>query len=209
MSKAAVPGRLSPAGLAPVCLHRVCRDRLRTSGAAPGDLGLCSHSPVPGLPGRMFIGAEKRLDVGFHAAQARRGYLARGGLLRRASHDAYGEWETGLARLSPLNATPAMSKLVAVRFRDMVTHADSVLWAMRWEAIDPGGTLIPALDADIRLTPAGEQATWLAVSGAYRPPLGSTGTGMDRVSLHPIAQSMIQAFTSHIGAAIAPSAAPL
>ena len=162
-----------------------------------------------GLPDRMFIGAEKRLDVGFHAAQARRGYLARGGLLRRASHDAYGEWETGLARLSPLNATPAMSKLVAVRFRDMVTHADSVLWAMRWEAIDPGGTLIPALDADIRLTPAGEQATWLAVSGAYRPPLGSTGTGMDRVSLHPIAQSTIQAFTSHIGAAIAPSAAPL
>jgi hypothetical protein len=156
----------------------------------------------------MFIGAEKQLDVGFHAAQARMGYLARGGLLRRASHDAYGEWETGLARVSPLNATPAMSKLVAVRFRDMVPHADSALWTMRWEALDPAGTLTPALDADIRLTPAGEQATWLAVSGAYRPPLGRAGTGTDLASLHPIAQSTIQAFTNHIGTAIAP-AAPL
>jgi hypothetical protein len=93
----------------------------------------------------MFIGAEKRLDVGFHVAQARLESLARGGLLHRASHDAYGQWETGLARLSPLNAAPAISKLVAVRFRDMMTHEDSVLWTMRWEAIDPGGTLIPAL----------------------------------------------------------------
>jgi hypothetical protein len=155
----------------------------------------------------MFIGAEMRLDVGFYAAQARLGYLARGGLLRRASQDAYGEWETGLARLSPLNATPAVSKLVAVRFRNMVTHADSVLWAMRWEAIDPGGALIPALDADIRLTRAGEEATVLAVSWAYRPPLGGMGTGVDRASLHPVAQATIQAFTNHIGAAIAPSAA--
>jgi len=162
-----------------------------------------------GLPDRMFIGAEKRLDVGFHAAQARLGYLARGGLLRRASHDAYGEWETRLARLSPLTAAPATPKLAAVRFRDMVTQADSVLWAMRWEAIDPDGVLIPALDADIRLTPAEEQTTMLAVSGAYRPPLGRMGTRMDRASLHPLAQATIQAFTNHIGTAIAPSAALL
>ena len=157
----------------------------------------------------MFIGAEKRIDVGFYAAQARLGYLVRGGLLRRASRDAYGEWETGLARMSPLNAGPVMSKLVAVRFRDMVTHEDSVLWTMRWEATDPAGTLIPALDADIRLSPAGEQATMLAVSGAYRPALGSMGTGMDRAGLHPVVQATIQAFTNHIGTAIAPSAALL
>jgi hypothetical protein len=154
----------------------------------------------------MFIGAEKRIDVGFNAAQARLACLARRGLLRRASQHAYGEWETGLARLCPLNAAPVMSKLVAVRFRDMVTHADSVLWTMRWEAIDPGGALIPALDADIRLAPAGQQATMLAVSGAYRPPLGGLGARLDRASLHPVAQAAIQAFTNHIGAAITPSA---
>jgi len=153
---------------------------------------------------RVFIGTEMRLDVGFYAAQARLAHLARGGLLRRASDDAYGEWGTGLVRISPLDAALGMSRLVAVRFRDMVTHEDSVIWAMRWEAIDPGGALVPALDADIRLTPAGEDATMLAVSGAYRPPLGGLGAGLDRASLHPVAQATIRAFTNHIGAAIAP-----
>ena len=156
----------------------------------------------------MFIGAEMRLDIGFYAAQARLRYLARCDLLRRASQDAYGEWETGLARLGRLNAASAMSKLVAVRFREMATRADSVLWAIRWEAIDPGGALIPALDADIRLSPAGDQATTLAVLGAYRPPLGGMGRGVDRESLHPAAQATIQALTNHIGAAVTPSAAP-
>jgi hypothetical protein len=32
--------------------------------------------------------------------------------------------------------------------------------------------LFPALDADITLTPAGEDATVLRLAGAYRPPLG-------------------------------------
>jgi hypothetical protein len=155
----------------------------------------------------MFIGANKQLDVAFYVAQARLAYLARGGLLRRASLNAYGEWETGLARLSPLNAAPHLSKLAAVRFRDMVTREDSVLWTMRWEAIDPEGALIPALDADIRLTPAGEEATMLAVSGAYRPLLGGMGTELDRASLYRVAQATIQALTNHIGAAITPSAA--
>jgi hypothetical protein len=100
-----------------------------------------------------------------------------------------------------------MSKLVAVRFRDMVTHADSVLWTMRWEAIDPGGTLIPALDADIRLTPAGADATVLAVCAAYRPPLGGRGMGPDRAIMHHAAEVMIQSFTIHIQMAIVHSAA--
>jgi hypothetical protein len=42
---------------------------------------------------RVFLGAEIRLDVGFNAAQARLANLARGGLLRRASHHAYDELE--------------------------------------------------------------------------------------------------------------------
>jgi len=49
----------------------------------------------------MFVGAEKRPHVGSLSAQARLGYLASGGLLRRASSDAYGELDTGPARLSP------------------------------------------------------------------------------------------------------------
>ena len=157
----------------------------------------------------MFLGAEIRLDVGFNAAQARMANLARGGLLRRASDDAYDELGTGLARVGPLGAAPGLSRLVAVRFRDLAIHEDFAIGAMRWEVIGPGGALFPALDADIKLTPAGEDATMLTVAGVYRPPLGGLGAGLDRAIMHRVAQATIRAFTNHIGAAIAhPAAAP-
>ncbi len=57
----------------------------------------------------MFLGAEIRLDVGFNAAQARLANLARGGLLQRASHHAYDELGTGLARVGPLVVVPVSS----------------------------------------------------------------------------------------------------
>lgn len=107
----------------------------------------------------MFIGAEIRLEVGFGAAQARMANLARGGLLRRASDEAYHELGTGLARVGPLGSAPGMSGLVEVRFSDIAIHEDSATWAVRWEAAGRGGALFPALDADIKLTPAGEDVT--------------------------------------------------
>jgi hypothetical protein len=157
----------------------------------------------------VFIGAETRLDVGFNAAQARMTNLACGGLLRRACDDAYHNLGTGLARVGPLGAAPGLSRLVAVRFTDMAVHEDFAIMAIRWEATGPGGALFPALDADLKLTPAGEQATMLMVWGVYRPPLGGLGAGLDRVLLHRVAQATIRAFTHQIGAAIAhPAASP-
>ena len=150
----------------------------------------------------MFIGAGIRLDVGFNAAQARLTNLVRGGLLRRASGGAYDEWQAGLARVEPRAAALGMSELVQVRFRDRVSHGDSAVWAMRWEVTGPGGSLFPALDADIVLTPAGEDATMLAVSGAYRPPLGALGAGLDRAIMHRVAEATIRIFTNHIRTAI-------
>lgn len=157
----------------------------------------------------MFIGAEVRLDVGFTAAQARLANLARGGLLRRACDDAYHDLGAGLAQVGPLGGAPGLSRLVAVRFTDMAVHEDFALVAIRWEVTGPGGALFPALDADLRLTPAGDQATMLAVSAAYRPPLGGLGSGLDRVLLHRVAQATIRAFMHQMGAAIAhPAASP-
>lgn len=157
----------------------------------------------------MFIGAEVRLDIGFAAAQARLANLARDGLLRHASDDAYRELGTGLARVGPLGAAPGISRLVKVRFSDMAVHEDFALGAMRWEVTGPGGALFPALDADIKLSPAGSDVTVLAVSGTYRPPLGGLGAGLDRAVMHRVAQATIRAFTHHIGAAIVtPAASP-
>ncbi len=157
----------------------------------------------------MFVGAGIRLDVGFNAAQARLTNLVRGGLLRRASGGAYDEWQAGLARVEPRAAALGVSELVQVRFRDGVIHGDAAVWAMRWEVIGPGGSLFPALDADIVLTPAGEDATMLAVSGAYRPPLGALGAGLVRAIMHRVGEATIRIFTNHIGTAIMhPAASP-
>ena len=156
----------------------------------------------------MFIGAEVRLSLGYSAAQARLAGLTGSGLLRRACDDAYRDLGTGLVRVGPLGAAPGISKLVMVRFSDMAVAEDSAVRAMRWEATGPGGALFPALDADIRLTPAGDDATMLTVSGVYRPPLGCLGAGVDRVVMCRVAQAAIQTFTHRIGAAITDPAVP-
>jgi len=157
----------------------------------------------------VFIGAETRLEVGFNAAQARMANLSRDGLLRRASDAAYHELGTGLARVGPLGSAPGVSRLVEVRFSDLAIHEDSATWAVRWEATGRSGALFPALDANITLTPAGEEATMLTVTGVYRPPLGGLGAGLDRAIMHQVAQATIRTFTHHIGSALVhPAAAP-
>jgi hypothetical protein len=152
----------------------------------------------------MFIGAETRLEIGFSAAQARLANLARGGLVRRASENAH----TWGANQAPVGAR-GIAKLVTVQFRHLATREDSASWALRWEARGTSGNLFPLLDANITLTPAGEKATVLAVSGSYRPPLGTLGVGLDRAFLHLVADATIRAFTRQVGAVIVNPAASL
>jgi hypothetical protein len=151
----------------------------------------------------VFISDEVLLDVSFAAAQARLANLARGGSLLSASQAAYGDGITGLARVGPLGSGPGMSRLVRVHFRDLVTREGSAALALRWEAAGPCGGLYPALDADITLTPAGEQATVLKLAGAYRPPLGAAGAGLDRVILHRLAAATARTFMNRVAGAIA------
>lgn len=150
----------------------------------------------------MFIGTEIRLEVGFAVARARLADLAGSGLLTGASEQAYDAWATGLARVGPLGAAPGVSRLVQVHIRALEPHGNSAIWAMRWQATGATGSLFPALDADIKLSPAGDDATILAVSGVYRPPLGGLGAGLDRVVMNRIARASIRAFARHIGTAL-------
>jgi len=149
----------------------------------------------------VFIGDEVVLHVSFTAAKARLASLARGGSLVSASADAY-EGITGLVRVGPLSSAPSMSALVEVRFLDLVSREDSALLALRWEAMGPGGRLFPALDADITLTPAGEHASLITLAGAYRPPLGPLGAGLDRAILHRVAAATIRTFINRVADAI-------
>lgn len=143
------------------------------------------------------------LDLSFPAAVARLVNVTRGGLLTGVSQGAYGDGLTGLLRVGPAAAVLGMSKLVEVHFQDVVTRGESAMLALRWEATGPGGKLFPALDADIVLTPAGEHATRLSLAGAYRPPLGAVGAGLDRAILHKVAGATVRSLLTRIADALA------
>jgi hypothetical protein len=151
----------------------------------------------------MFISAEIRLGIGFDAARDKLADLVRGGLLGRASGGAYDQWQAGLARVRPRGMMLGMYRIARVRVTEMVTRADSALWPMRWEVTGSGDTLVPALDAEIKLIPAGEDTTVLTVSGVCRPLLARQVAGLDPTAAHEVAQAAIQAFTSRIATDIA------
>jgi hypothetical protein len=114
----------------------------------------------------MFVGDEVLLDVGLAVAWARLANLARSGMLRGASEDAYG---TGIAG-PPDAAAAGRGRLARVHVRELAESDDSAGLAIRWEVAGPGGGLFPVLDADIKLTPAADRTTVLALAGVYRPP---------------------------------------
>ena len=151
----------------------------------------------------MFVGEEVMLGLSFRAAQARLANLAHAGSLTSASEGAYGDGLASLIRVGPIGAVPGASKLVQVRFRDLVVHDDTAVLTLRWEATGPGGGLFPALDADITLAPAGEQATRLTLAAAYRPPLSGLGAGLDRAILHRVATATIRSLLSRVAEAFA------
>jgi hypothetical protein len=151
----------------------------------------------------VFVDAQTVVDATFDLARVRLADLARDGWLAGASGDAYGEWDQGLARVGPMGSAPGLSRLVDVRFRDVVTHEGSAVLALRWEAVGPGGGLFPVLDADITLAPHGESQTLLTMTGAYRPPLGAVGAVLDRAVLHRVAAATVQGFVNRVGHAVA------
>lgn len=156
-----------------------------------------------GLICTVFINDEVVLEVGFEAARAGLAKLALDDGLTSASEDAYTEGVTELIRVGPLGSIPGTSKLVKVRFQNLVTSDDQAGLAVRWEAIGPGGSLFPALDADITVMPAGERTALLRLVGSYRPPLGALGTALDVAIMHRVAAATIREFLNRLAAAIA------
>lgn len=150
----------------------------------------------------MFVADQVLLDLSFGAAAARLADVARGGLLTRVSQGAYGDGFTGLAQVGPLGAAPGVSKLVEVNFLDVAVSGESAVLVLRWQATGPGGRLFPALDADLTLTPTGEYATRLSLAGAYRPPLGPVGTGLDKAIFHKAAQATVHSLLARVADAL-------
>lgn len=150
----------------------------------------------------MFVNDEVPLGVGFDAARARLADLARDNTLASASAAAYGEGVTELIKVGPLRSVPGVSKMVAVRFRNLVERDDYAGLAVRWEATGPRGGLFPVLDADIIVMPTGKRSSKLRITGSYRPPFGALGSALDAAILHRVARATIRAFLSCLAADI-------
>jgi len=146
----------------------------------------------------MFVSDEIMMAVPLGAAVARLSNLRSSGIFSEASGLS---WDTGIALVS-VGPSPLISRLAAVRFGELSTRADSAHLAFRWEVTGPGARLLPGLDADITLTAAGDEGTLLRLVGAYRPPLGNLGAGLDRALLHHVAGLTIRAFVSRVAAVI-------
>jgi hypothetical protein len=153
----------------------------------------------------VFVQHEVLVSLSFGAAQARLASLARGGALDGASQGAFGDGIGTLVQVGPVGTVPGLSKLVRVRFRELVTHKDSAVLTLRWEATGVSGALFPVLDADITATPAGELATKLTLAGAYRAPLGPLGAALDRAILHRVATATVASLLRRIASALTPA----
>jgi hypothetical protein len=153
----------------------------------------------------MFVREEAQLAVTFTAAEVRLAELASRGWLPSASEVAYVAGTANLEKRAAPGSVAAMSRLVRVHFRELIARRDSAGLALRWEAAGPGGGLFPALDADLMLSPAGEQATTLVLAGAYRVPSVNAADRLGLPILRPVAQKTIRTFVDLVTAAITAS----
>ena len=149
----------------------------------------------------MFVRDEVPIDVGFEAARDRLAKLDSWFL--NASDHAYGEGIASLARIGPLGPAPGISRLADIRLQSLAAQDGRAGLALRWEARGTGGRLFPVLDADLTLTPSGENAVLLTLAGAYRPPLGSLGAELDRLALHRVAEATIHSFLERVATTLA------
>lgn len=110
------------------------------------------------------------------------------GMLFRQS---LGEAEADLDRLrlkvGPENWPVLLAKTVEVQFGPVRSHGDVTLLAFSWQATG-SGSLFPALDADLELSPLGEGRTELTLRGRYQPPGGALGRRIDELLLHRLAE---------------------
>jgi hypothetical protein len=165
------------------------------------DIGPLSGDNHRAFTGGVFVGHQVLLNVGFGVARARLTNLLHSHLLLMASEDVYGAAVARLAQVGPPGPAEP-SKLVRVQTQAVVTGAKSATLALRWQANAPAGGLFPALDADIRLAPAGDQTTLLTLDGAYRLPPGAAGAGLDQAVVQQAATVAVHDLLDRMAAAI-------
>ena len=150
----------------------------------------------------MFVGQEVTLDLSFAMARARLLALTAGGWLRDASGDAFSQGYAKLAPAGPSGGSDVMPGLALVRFLPPQPHDQVMIVPLRWEAAGRTGDLIPVLDADVALIPAGAY-TRLAVSASYRLP-AQLADAPDKLMIRDAAAVTVNALLCKIATRICP-----
>ena len=91
-----------------------------------------------------------------------------------------------------------VGRRVRVELSGPRVHGDRQVISLRWHAVGPGASLLPAMEADLELAPAGPGSTQIQLYGTYTPPLEAAGRRLDRLLLHRVAQSTVRAFLHHL-----------
>jgi hypothetical protein len=148
------------------------------------------------VTGHTVVGDRVLVNIGFRAARSRLRTLAVGGMVLRAAEVAYAE---GITALVELAGPPAgLTRLAEVCTEDLSQSDDCTHVALQWDAIGAEGELFTALLADLMLVPAGDQTTALSLTGAYWPPPGPAGAGLDKVIARCCATTVIGSFLDSV-----------
>jgi hypothetical protein len=147
----------------------------------------------------MFLADQVIIDTDFAVARAGLARLAASGALFGSAQHAYGGATTGHAR----GGVAGIPRLVRVQACELAGSTASAGLAVRWEAAGAGSGLYPALDADVRLAPAGEHRSLLTLTGSYRPPTGRAGEAVDRTVMHTVATATARRFLASMAAVLA------
>jgi hypothetical protein len=147
----------------------------------------------------VFTTDEISVDLSLDAARCQLEHLVQEGVLLGAAEYAYGVGITGL--VETVGPAAGMSRLAGVRAEDIAETAEGARLWLRWEAIGLDGTVYPALDAALTLTPAGEKATLLALAGVYRL-AGQTEAGLDPAIVRCFAAVAVRSFIARLACAL-------
>lgn len=162
-------------------------------------------SPMPdrwtdAVTDQIFVSDRVLLAAALCGARARLEILARDGVLLGAAETAYGEGITGMVKVA--GPAAGRSRLAGVSVEDLPGTDDCARVALRWEAIAADGKLFPALDVMLTLIPAGEQATVLALAGAYRRQPGRAGAELDWPVVRQCAAATTRSFMARMACAL-------
>jgi len=151
------------------------------------------------MSANVFVDDRILLDVGFAAARHQLGRLVSDSVLLSAAEYAYGAGITGL--VETVGPAAGMSRLAGVRAEDIADTPDGARLWLRWEAIGPDGTVYPALDAAVTLTPVGDAITSLVLAGVYRLP-GQAEAELSPAVVHCFAAVAIRGFIARLACAL-------